>query len=141
MNCVILVGNIIRNEKLIINDKDASKGCIAVRRDFKNKDGEYDSDLINYVAYDSNAKFINDYAPVGSTVSMRGRWQHRSYQDQQGNNKYIDELIIDKVVMLKKKETAEENKNEFKPKNEYEALKRAEKNEPLPSVDEDDLPF
>lgn len=138
MNIVILIGNLVRNEEFIMGESIGSKGCIAVKRPFKNKNGEYESDFITFITYEKQAQFLKEYVPVGSMIGLQGRWQHRVYQDKENNNKYVDELIVDKITIIKKKEE-ENTKTIEKPRNEYEALKRVE--EKAKNVEEDDLPF
>ena len=58
MNKIILVGNTTKNTE---NNKGIAKTSIAVRRDFKNPNGEYDTDYFDLVAFQHQAEFLTNY--------------------------------------------------------------------------------
>lgn len=104
--------NVVR---LTNNKTEILDNAIAVRRDYKNAKGEYDSDFINVVFFNNTAKYINEYAPKGSMIEVVGKWQHRSYQDKEGNTKYVDECVVESASLLissKPKEAVQEQTQE-----------------------------
>ena len=81
---------------------------IAVRNDFKNAQGEYESQFLNFVAYRKNAEFLNKYAAKGTKVLLEGRLSNRSYDKQDGTKVYITEVIVDRIELLGSKPKEEQ---------------------------------
>ena len=115
MNKVILSGNLCQDIELRYTNNNAAavSNTIAVRNDFKNANGEYESQFINFVAYRNNAEFLNKYASKGSKVLLEGRLNTRSYDDKDGNKRYVTEVIVDKTELLgtKKEENTQNSQN------------------------------
>ena len=63
MNNISLMGRLTRDVelKVIDNGTSISKFSVAVNRDFKNKDGEYEADFFNCVAFKHTADFVKTY--------------------------------------------------------------------------------
>ena len=100
MNKVILSGNICKDIELryTTSNVPAVHNSIAVKNDFKNAKGEYDSQFINFVAYRLNAEFLGKYAAKGSKVLLEGRWNNRTYDKADGTKGYITEVDRKSVV-------------------------------------------
>ena len=140
MNKVILTGNICKDIVL----KESEKGnkvianTIAVRRGYKNAKGEYDADFINFVCWNGQAEYLNDYAKKGDKIELVGRWQVRSYEDSQGLNKQINEVIVESLnILVSKSEEKEESVNKEK----VDKKKDKDMVNQLTEVVDDDLPF
>lgn len=116
MNKIILVGNLCKDIELRYTTSNVPvlQNTIAVRNDFKNADGEYDSEFINIVVWRQTAEFLNKYAAKGSKVLVEGRLTNRSYDKQDGTKGYITEVVAEKVELLdaKKKENASNKKQD-----------------------------
>ena len=55
------------------------------------------------------AENTTEYCKKGDLVGIKGRLQNRSYEDEQGEKKYITEVIVDKISFLaSKKEKVDE---------------------------------
>jgi single-strand DNA-binding protein len=67
---------------------------IAVRRDFKNKNNEYESDFLNCVAYGKTGELIAEYVKKGALFPIWGRVQIRKYE-KDGVNHYMTEIIVE----------------------------------------------
>ena len=111
MNKVILTGNLCKeNEiKILTNNISVLQNTIAVRNDYKNSKGEYDSQFINIVAYRNNAEFINKYTTKGSKILIEGKLNCRSYENKQNQKVYVTDVIVERVELIgtKKIETNE----------------------------------
>ena len=109
-----------------------------MRNDFKNKDGEYDTEFINFSAWGTTAEYLKKYAKKGNKVLIEGRIATRSYDKQDGSKAYITEVIAEKVELLtyKKEETTTQNELEV-PQN-YKT--QYQENEEI-SLSDADLPF
>lgn len=102
MNKVILNGNLCKDVELkyTSNNTAVVSNTIAVKNDFKNAKGEYESQFINFVVYRNNAEFLNKYAAKGSKVLLEGRLNNRSYDKQDGTKAYITEVVVERVELL-----------------------------------------
>jgi len=80
--------------KYLPSGKAACSFTLAVRRDFKNQAGEYDSDFINCVAYGKTGELIAEYVKKGSLFPVWGRLQIRKYE-KDGVNHYVSEIILE----------------------------------------------
>lgn len=118
MNKIILSGNLVKEIDLRSTGNGTSvvQNTIAVKNDYKNAKGEYDSEFINIVAWKQTAEYLKKYASKGSKVLVEGKLRNRSYDKQDGTKGYVTEVIVEKVELLSfKKEEAkpvvEEKKN------------------------------
>ena len=129
MNKVIIDGNLCRDNDVKVT-KDMSskvlKNTIASKRNYKNKNGKYDSDFINFTAFKQNAEFLEMYAGKGDKVLLEGHWKTGSYLNDYGNTVYTNDLEVERVELL----STRTSKVEQKPTEEDD-----------PFITEDELPF
>ena len=128
MNKVILTGNLVKDVEVrqTQSGKEVVSNSIAVKRDFKDSDGNYPTDFINFVAWGSQATYLGDYAKKGDRLEIVGRWQVRTYEDQNGDKRTMNECLVESVSVFSKSEK-QDQKKQNKPKFE--------------EVDDSDLPF
>ena len=116
MNKIIITGNLCKDIELRYTNSNIAvlQNTVAVKNDFKNADGEYDSEFINIVVWRQTAEFLNNYADKGSKVLVEGRLTTRSYDKQDGTKGYVTEVVAEKVELLdaKKKENATNEKQD-----------------------------
>lgn len=96
MNKVIMIGRLTKD--VVLNTtgvKAVGKFTIAVNRDFKNKEGKYDADFINCVAFDKRAEVISKHFNKGSQIALTGSWRTGSFDGKDGNKVYTNELFVD----------------------------------------------
>ena len=100
MNSVNLVGRLTRDPEMKTTDSSISIASfsIAVNRQFKNKDGEYEADFINCVAFKHTADFIQKYFSKGQFIGITGRIQTRKWQDNDGKTRYATEVIVENAT-------------------------------------------
>lgn len=84
---------------------------LAMTNNFKNKEGKYDSEFINYIAYRSTADYLNKYSKKGTMVTIEGRISTTS-KEVDGVKRYFTNIVVENASVLEKKETPEEV-NEF----------------------------
>jgi single-strand DNA-binding protein len=70
---------------------------LAINRNFKNKDGNYDADFLNCQAFDKRAEFIEKYFKKGSMMVITARAQTRNYDDNDGKKRFVTEFIVEEV--------------------------------------------
>lgn len=114
MNKVSLTGRMVADPELKqVGDDNVSllRVTIAVRRNFKNSDGEYDADFIPVVFWRNNAEFVSNYGAKGRMIGVTGRLETRKYEDdkytdEDGNAvlRYMTEVIADDVEFLDKRQ-------------------------------------
>lgn len=142
VNNVVLVGRITKDPEL----KHSTSGgalcnfSLAVNRTFKNQAGEYDADFINCVAFNQTATLMEQYVSKGQLLSVTGRLQSRSYEDNTGRRVYVTEVVAGNVSFLESKRTANNN-SDFTPQNNEAPKNSFNANDIDVSIDDDDLPF
>ena len=99
MNKAILVGNLTRDpeQRTTSSGIAVTSFTVAVRRRYKDADGNYQADFINCVACRSTAEFVAKYFTKGSRIGVVGTIQTRTYDDQNGNKRYVTEVVADEV--------------------------------------------
>lgn len=96
MNAVQLLGRFTRdNEFKELGSTSVFRNNIAVQRNFKNKDGERESDFINVVAFGKTAELLNQYFGKGQQVAVQGRIQTGSYDKEDGTRVYTTDVVVD----------------------------------------------
>lgn len=99
MNRVILLGNLVKDieYKQTPNGVAVATFTLAVRRRIKNAQGGYDADFVNCVAWRHTADFLRKYFSKGQAVAVVGQIQTRSYEDNNGNKRYVTEVLVDEA--------------------------------------------
>lgn len=72
-----------------------AKFTVAVNRNFKNAEGNYDADFINCLAFGKRAETISQYFHKGQRIIVRGRIQTGSYDAQDGTKRYTTEVLVE----------------------------------------------
>lgn len=110
MNKIILSGRLTADGEVRTtnNNKEVYTGTIAVKRNYKNANNEYESDFFNIVLWQP-LDYIKNYAKKGVRVLVEGKIQNRSYDDKDGNKKYITEIIAENIEVydIKRQETTQ----------------------------------
>ena len=117
MNKIILIGNMCRDiEVNHYNDRKVVRNTIAVRRDFKNKNGEYDSDFFTFSVWGNQAEFVSNYAKKGDKIAIVGKLLNNNYE-RDGQTIYSNDIQVESIELLtprassEKKEMSEEEIN------------------------------
>ena len=109
MNSVILLGRLIKDAELRYtpSGKPVSQFTLAVQRNYKNKDGNYDADFINVVMWGKNGELLSSTVMKGQRVLIHGQIQVRSYTNKEGNKRWVTEVIANKFDYIESKTAAE----------------------------------
>lgn len=112
LNQVNLCGRLIANPELKTtpNGVSVTSFTLAVERDYSNGQ-ERETDFINIVAWRGTAEFASKYFTKGKMMIVNGYLQVRKYQTQNGENRYVTEVIADKVYFAGDKAKADESAN------------------------------
>src|SRR5690625_753919 len=102
INRVTLVGRLTRDPELRYTQSGVAvvNFTLAVNRNFKNKDGEYEADFINCQAWRRTAEVAAEYLKKGSLTGVDGRIQTRSYENDEGNRIFVTEVVAESVQFL-----------------------------------------
>lgn len=113
MNKVFLIGRLTRDPELRYtgNNTAVASFSIAVNRSFTNQQGEREADFINIVVWRKQAENVKNYLSQGSQVAIDGRLQTRSYEDNNGQKRYVTEVVADNVEFLGSKNSSNNNSN------------------------------
>lgn len=89
---------------------------LAVQRDFKNNNGEFDTDFISCLAFGKTAEFIANYASKGYMMNVEGRMQNNNFTRDDGTTNYGMQLIVNSVdsgiLFLNKNEDRQNNQQQ-----------------------------
>lgn len=113
MNKVVLVGRLTRDPEVRSTSSGLSTArfTVAVNRNFKNKDGNYDADFISCVAFRNTADFVAKFFKKGSMIGLEGRIQTGSYDAQDGTKRYTTDVAVDNVEFVGSKNDNEVSSN------------------------------
>jgi single-strand DNA-binding protein len=145
INSVTLVGRLTKDVELRYTGSGLAVASftMAVDRNFKNAQGERETDFINCVAWRKTAEILANYAHKGAMVGITGRVQTRSYQNNEGNTVYVTEVVSENVQLIETDKSKQENtsSNQKKYNNPNFNDDPFEKNDDSIDISDDDLPF
>lgn len=82
---------------------------IAVNRNFKNQEGEYEADFIRCQVRGRQADNIAKWTKKGSKIAVVGSIRTRSYENKQGQRVYITEVDVSEIEYLDQREQSAQN--------------------------------
>ena len=104
VNKVILVGNVGKDPETRYLDESTAitKFPMATSETYKNRAGERVSttEWHNIVLWRGLAQVAEKYVKKGTQIYIEGRIKTRSYDDAEGNKKYITEIVGDQMQLL-----------------------------------------
>lgn len=108
INNVVLVGRLTRDVDLryTSNGTAYASFTVAVERNFKNQNGEKETDFINCAMWRKAAENFANFTHKGSQVGIEGRIQTRNYDNQQGQKVYVTEVLAERFHFLESAKTA-----------------------------------
>lgn len=114
MNKVILIGRNTKDIELkqTTSGTSAIEFSIAVKRAFKNVNGENESDFFNCVAFSKQAETIAKYVKKGDQIAIEGRLQTRSYTNKEDRKITVTEIIVENCEFLQSKKQEEPKQTE-----------------------------
>ena len=107
MNKVILIGRLTRDPEMRFtpaNGVPVTTFTLAVDRPFTNQKGEREADFIRIVTWRKLAEVCGNNLKKGRLVAISGRLQIRSYDGQDGQRRYMTEVVADDMQFLEKKQ-------------------------------------
>lgn len=104
MNKVVLLGRLVKDcdVRYTSTGKVVCQFTMAVDRPF-NKDGQKEADFIPVVMWGKQAEVAGNSLQKGHRVLVEGRLQIRSYDDNNGNKRYVTEVIANTFEFIERK--------------------------------------
>jgi single-strand DNA-binding protein len=108
LNKIFLIGNLGRDpeKRYTPNGQAVTSVTLATTFRWKDKSDQFQekTDWHNLVIWGKQAETAKDILKKGDQVFVEGRVQNRSYDDRNGNKKYITEVIARRIFKLGRKE-------------------------------------
>ena len=128
-NRVQLIGHLGQDPevKRLDSGSTLARFSLATTERYKNKTGERveDTQWHNVIIWGNLAEIAEKYLHKGKEVALEGKLNHRSYDDKEGNKRYVTEVVASDFLMLGKKDDPQ----------------RASQTKAKETVPADDLPF
>ena len=104
LNQTILVGRLTQdlNGELDNNERKEVYITIAIPRNYKNENGEYDTDFIPIVLKDAIGKNVCEYCKKGDILGIKGRTESIKEDDS-----YNVRIVAERVTFLSSKKEAD----------------------------------
>jgi single-strand DNA-binding protein len=104
VNKVILIGNATRDAELhhTQTGKAVSSLRLATNRTVK---GSKETQFHTIVCWERLAETTSEYVKKGDPLYVEGRLQYRSYQDEEGKERGVAEIVADDVQFLGRRST------------------------------------
>jgi single-strand DNA-binding protein len=105
-NKVQLIGHVGQDPEIKSFDggKKLAKLSIATNESYKNDKGEKveETQWHSLIAWGKTAEIIEKYVVKGKEIAIEGKLTHKSYEDKNGEKRYVTEVVIDELLMLGK---------------------------------------
>lgn len=108
LNKVQLIGRLGKDPEVqkFEGDNMVVRFPLATNENYKDKMGNpvETTDWHNIVAWNKLGQIAENYIRKGSIIYLEGKIRNRSYDDKDGNKRYVTEIVADNIIMLDKKE-------------------------------------
>lgn len=104
MNHIVLIGRLTRDPELRYtpNGVAVANFDLAVDRPTTNQQGEKETDFIRIVVWQKQAENCANYLKKGRLCAVEGRLQIRSYTNQDGQKRWVTEVVASFVQFLER---------------------------------------
>jgi single-strand DNA-binding protein len=103
-NRVQLIGR--RGKDPIVNKTDkgteVARFTLATNDSYKDSAGEKVEEVQwhNIVVWGRKAEVVKQYLTKGKEIAIEGKLAHRTFEDKEGNTRYISEVVVKELLML-----------------------------------------
>ncbi|MEM8909081.1 MAG: single-stranded DNA-binding protein [Bacteroidota bacterium] len=153
INRVTLIGNLGRDPEVrrLENGIAVAKFSVATNENYKDKSGEWQTqtEWHEVVCWRMLAERAERDLKKGKLVYVDGKLTHRKYQDKEGNDRRITEIVANTYRLLEKRESSGSNfpTTEYTPTtttpttNTSTVAEKTSTNDQTTAAIDDDLPF
>ena len=103
-NKVQLIGHVGQDPeiKTFEGEKKLASLSIATKEVYKNEKGEKveETQWHRITAWGKTADIIEKHVVKGKEIDVDGKLRHRSYDDKNGDKKYVTEIIVSELMLL-----------------------------------------
>ena len=103
-NKVQLIGNLGNSPEIKTFDggRKMARFSMATNESYRNAQGERitDTQWHNLIAWGKLADIAERFLEKGKEVAVEGKLVNRSYQDREGNKRYITEIQVNELLLL-----------------------------------------
>ena len=107
---------------------------LAVNRRFVRQGEEQQADFFPIVAWEKIGEYCNNYFRKGQQVAIVGRIQTRTWDDPEGNKRYITEIVAEEAHFADSKNSSTTDNNNYNASN-------TQDTGGFYPVEDDELPF
>ena len=103
-NKVILIGHTGKEVEVIQFEKGIKASVSLATNDYyTNTQGEKieETQWHNLIVYGKLAEVFEKYVTKGKEIAIEGKLTYRSYEDKDGNMRYITEIRVEELLMMK----------------------------------------
>ena len=108
MNVVLLIGRLVKDPELRYTQSNIPVATFTLA---VNRVTSEETDFINIVVWRKQAENVKDYLTQGSQVAIEGRLQTRSYDDSNGQKRYVTEVVADNVEFIGSRNSSNNSNN------------------------------
>ena len=104
-NRVQLIGHVGQEPEVkTINNKKVATLTIATNDFYYNEKGDKveQTEWHRITAWGKTAEIIEKYVTKGKEIAVEGKLSHRSYDDKDGNKRYVTEILVSELLLLGK---------------------------------------
>ena len=105
-NKVQLIGHVGQEPEIknLEGDKKLATITLATNEHYTNQKGERveQTEWHRITAWGKTAELIEKYVTKGKEIAVEGKLTHRSYDDKNGDKKYVTEIVANEILFLGK---------------------------------------
>ncbi len=105
-NKVQLIGHVGQEPEIknLEGGKKVASFSIATNDSYTNDKGEKveQTEWHKVIAWGKTAEIIEKYVTKGKEIAIEGKLTHRSYDDKNGEKRYVTEIVTNELVLLGK---------------------------------------
>jgi single-strand DNA-binding protein len=109
VNKVILIGNLGRDPEVryLEGNIAVARFSVATNESYKDKKGEWQTqtEWHDIVCWRNLAERAEKQLKKGSQIYLEGKLTHRKYQDKEGNDRYVTEVVANTIRILDRRES------------------------------------
>lgn len=110
MNKVQVIGRLTKDPE-VTNFQDERKVCrfsVAVNRNYKNENGNFDADFIDCVAWNGKATLFEKHFSKGDLVGIVGRLRTNRYETKDGAIRHSTDIEVEEVTFITPKKNTDD---------------------------------
>ena len=143
MNKVVLIGRLTADPMLKYlpgNGTAATNVTLAVDK-YNPSTGQREADFIPITIWGKQAESTCTYMLKGSMMAIAGRVQVRSFDDKEGNKKWVTEIVANETTFLGKSNNQQNNNIGDTSDPQYAGPSNSKVDDMTPVDDDGDIPF